>query len=95
MQIVIRAKVMFHDRMGRLVRDQVVTAPEQVTERQAEDWLRRGFAERIETRDARERPSPAVGAPSSASPAAPASPQTTASASDDGGKRRRRKSPAA
>lgn len=58
-------------------------------------FLSTGSAERLEVTEARERPPQAVGIPSSASPAAPVSPQTIASASESGAKKRRRKNRAA
>jgi hypothetical protein len=95
MRIVIRAKVMFHDRVGRLVRDQVVSVPDQVSEKQATEWLRRGFAERFETKQLRDRPSVAAGAVSSASPAVQVSQRTMSNSSGAGAKRQRLKTLAA
>lgn len=93
MLICITAKVMFHDRLGKLMRGRVVDLPES----QATDWLKRGFAELPEVKAARETPSTAAGAQSSASQAAQASPQTTSNESAPGAstKRGRKKSAAA
>jgi hypothetical protein len=85
MQIVITAKVMHHDRLGRLPRGSIADIPDH----QATDWLRRGFAERYETKVMRDRPLMAAGAPLSALPVAQALPQTTLKPSGRGGKRRR------
>jgi len=85
MQIVITAKVMHHDRLGRLPRGWSGDVPDH----QATDWLRRGFAERYETKVMRDRPLLAAGEPLSALPVAQASPQTTSKPSGRGGKRRR------
>lgn len=93
MLICITAKVMLHDRLGRLTRGRVVDVPD----KQATEWLKRGFAELPEVKAARETPSSAAGAPSSASQAAQASPQTTSSESAPGAstKRGRKKTAAA
>jgi hypothetical protein len=85
MQVVITAKVMHHDRLGRLPKGAIADVPEH----QAVDWLRRGFAERYETKVMRDRPFMAAGGLSSALPVAQVSPMQTLPASKRGGKRRR------
>lgn len=81
------AKATLHDRLGRLLPGAVVELPDA----QARAFIARGVAQDYETKVMRDRPSSAAGgtAPSSASPAVPASPQTTSSASAAGGRRRK------
>lgn len=86
MQIVIEAKVMYHDRLGKLTKGTTVDVPDGL----ASDWLRRGFAVRYETKVMQERPSLADGGTLSASPAAQVSQQQTLSESSIGAKKRGR-----
>jgi hypothetical protein len=53
-------------------------------------YLRQGAVELYETKVIRENPTPAAGAPSSASPAVRVSPQTTSSVSGRGGRKKRK-----
>ena len=87
MQISILKPAVYHDRLGKLVKGRVVDVPDH----QANEWLRRGFAERYETKVLRERPSLAVGAPLSALPAAQVSTPQTLNSSEPGKKRGRPK----
>lgn len=91
MQIAILKPAVYHDRLGKLVKGRVVEVPDY----QALDWLRRGFAERYETKVLRDRPLQAVGTPSSALPAAQVSQQQTLKPSEPGKKRGRPKKDAA
>ena len=87
MRVHVRKKLL-HDRLGMLLPGRIVELPDH----QAEFHIRRGEVELYATKVLRDRPLPAVGAeePSSASPAAPALPQTIASESALGAKRRGR-----
>lgn len=82
MKVAIVSKVIHHDRLGKLVRGAVIELPEH----QASDWLRRGWVERAEVKEDRERPSEAAGTQSSALPVAPASPEQTLKSSKRGGR---------
>lgn len=88
MIVVITAREMLHDRLGRLVKGRVVDVPDH----QALEWLRRGYAQRYETKVMQERPYMAAGAmePSSASPVAQVSQPQTLSESSTGAKKRGR-----
>lgn len=88
MDVVVKCRVLYHDRLGTLKQGQRVELPEF----QAAEFLRRGFVERYETKVIREVPIADVGAVtlSSASPAVLASPQTTSPPSSDGAKKRGR-----
>jgi hypothetical protein len=88
MDVVVKCRVLYHDRLGTLKQGQRVDLPDF----QAADFLRRGFVERYETKVIRSVPFETVGVPglSSASPAVQASPQTTSKPSSDGAKRRGR-----
>jgi hypothetical protein len=89
MDVVIKARVLHHDRLGVLKQGQRV---ENFPDKQAEEFLRRGFVERYETKVVREIPIEAGGRMESsfASPAAPVSAQTTSKPSSDGAKKRGR-----
>lgn len=91
MQVSILKPAVYHDRLGKLVKGRVVEVPDH----QANDWLRRGFAERYETKVLRDRPLLAAGAPLSASPVAQALPQQMSNPSELGKKRGRPKKNAA
>ena len=80
MKIVITAKAINDDRHGRLRKDQVVD----LIDHKAMFYVARGEAILYETKVKQDRPSPATGAPSFASPAAPALPQATATESGNG-----------
>ena len=82
MKIVITAKAVNDDRLGRLRKDQVV----ELIDHKALFYVARGEAILYETKVKQDLPSQAVGAPLSVSPAAQASPQTIASESDSGEK---------
>ena len=85
MQISILKPAIYHDRLGKLIKGRVVDVPDS----QAMDWLRRGFAERYETKVMRDRPFQDAGELSSASPADQASQQQTLKPSGSGKKRGR------
>lgn len=82
MKVAIVAKVMHHDRLGKLVRGVVVDVPDH----QASDWMRRGWAESADAKENRERPLEAAGTPSSALPVAPVSTEQTQKPSRRGGR---------
>lgn len=82
MKVAIVAKVLLHDRLGRLVRGAVVELPDVL----AEAWLRKGWVERADAKEDRERPSEAAGTPPSALPVAPVSTEQTLKPSKRGGK---------
>ena len=88
MQVVVKAKQEIHLMDGPRVAGDVVDLPEKVALR----YLAAGAVERYETKVIREVPFPVAGAaePLSVSPAAQASPETTAKPSESGGKRRGR-----
>lgn len=88
MDVVVKCRVLYHDRLGTLKQGQRVDLPDF----QAAEFLRRGFVERYETKVIRSIPTETAGVPgsSSASPAVQASPQTTSKPSSDGAKRRGR-----
>jgi hypothetical protein len=88
MDVVVKCRVLYHDRLGTLNQGQRVDLPDF----QAAEFLRRGFVERYETKVIRSIPTETVGVPgsSSALPAVQALPQTTSKPSSDGAKRRGR-----
>jgi hypothetical protein len=88
MNVNIIKPVIYHDRLGALRKGRVVDLPE----KQAQEFLRKGWVERYETKVIRERPIPADGreALSSASQVAQASPSPTVSESEPGAKKRGR-----
>lgn len=85
MKVAIVSKVIHHDRLGRLARGAVVELPDH----QAAEWLRRGWVERAEVKEDRERPCEAAGTPPSALPVAPASPEQTLKPSKRGGRQKK------
>jgi hypothetical protein len=89
MDVVIKCRMLHVDRLGALKQGQRV---ENFPDRQAEEFIRRGFIERYETKVIREIPIEAGGRmeSSSALPAAQASAQTTSKQSSDGAKKRGR-----
>jgi hypothetical protein len=82
MKVAIVAKVLLHDRLGRLMKGAVVDLPDY----QANAWLKQGWVEHADTKVARERPCEAAGTPSSASPVAQVSPVQTPKPSKRGGR---------
>lgn len=64
MKINIKAKVLFDDRLGRLVKDQIIDVPEH----KALFYVARKEAELYETKVTREKPLDAAGKPASALP---------------------------
>lgn len=86
MQVVIKSRVIYHDRLGELRKDRTVDVPDS----QAAEWLARGWATRYETKVIQDRPMLAAGIPSSASPVAQASQPQTSSASSVGAKKKGR-----
>lgn len=86
MKVAVTAKLIRDDRLGQLRVGQVVD----MLDHKARFYLARGEVELYETKVLRESPSMAVGAPLSASPAAPASQPQTLKPSGDGAKKRGR-----
>lgn len=86
MEIIIDARVIYHDRLGKLEKGRRVDVPEN----QAKEWLSRGWATRYETKVMQDRPLSGAGALLSASPVAQASPPQTLSESSNGAKKRGR-----
>jgi hypothetical protein len=82
MKVAIVAKVLLHDRLGRLVRGAVVDLPDF----QAAPWIRKGWVEPAEAKEVRERPSEPAGEKPSASQAGQASPEQTLKPSKRGGR---------
>lgn len=89
MKVTVKARTLLHDKLGRLREGQVVELPE----RQAAEFLRRGFVERYDTKVLVTNPQQPAGEeqPQSASPAGQASTPTTSSASARGKKKTRTK----
>ena len=85
MKVAIVSKVLYHDRLGKLVRGAVVDLPES----QAVAWLKSGWVEPADAKVERERPSEAAGTPSSALPVAPVSTEQTPTPSKRGGKQKK------
>lgn len=86
MEIIIDARVIYHDRLGKLEKGRRVEVPDN----QAKEWLQRGWATRYETKVMQDRPSLAAGAPLSALPVAQASQPQTLNESSSGAKKRGR-----
>lgn len=82
-------ETLYHDRLGRLSPGRIVDVPDKTARR----WISGKAAEEYETKVLHDRPSPAGGMtePSSASPPAQVSPQTTSNASEPGAPKRSRR----
>lgn len=89
MKVIVKARTLLHDKLGRLREGQIVELPDV----QAADFLRRGFVERYDTKVIVTNPQPPAGTEQlqSASPAGQASTPTTSSASARGKKKTRTK----
>lgn len=85
MKIVITAKAIFDDRLGRLVNGQVA----ELVDHKARFYIEQGVAEPYQTKVMRDHPSMVAGTPLSASPVDQALPEQTLNLSENGEKKRR------